>query len=60
MRERHPDATKKETVRAAFYALTDSHDGRPEHARDLHSFAITERAFDDDEQVKRSRLRNKK
>ena len=60
VRERHPHATKKEVVRAAFYALTEGHSGSPEHVRDLHSFAITERAFDDDEPVKRSKLRKKK
>jgi hypothetical protein len=56
VRERHPHATKKEVVRAAFYALTEGH----EHAHDLHSFAITERAFDDDEPVKASKLSKRK
>ncbi len=39
-----PQVTKKEVVRAAFYALTEGHDGSPEHIPNLHSFAITERA----------------
>lgn len=60
VRERHPHVTKKEVVRAAFYALTDSHDGSPERAQDLHSFAITERAPDDDEPVKVTKMRKKK
>jgi hypothetical protein len=60
VRERHPEVTKKEVVRAAFYALTENHGVNHEHAKDLHSFAITERAFDDDEPVKRSKLRKKK
>lgn len=60
VRERHPEVTKKEVVRAAFYALTESQGDTPEHLRDLHSFAITERAPDDDEPVKASKLRKKK
>ena len=32
---------KKEVVRAAFYALTESHGDASEHLRDLHGFAIT-------------------
>lgn len=40
VRERHPEATKKDVVRAAFFALTESHGSSAEHARDLHSFAI--------------------
>lgn len=60
VRERHPHATKKEVVRAAFFALTESHGSSPEHARDLHSFAITERAFDDDEPVKTNKLSKRK
>ncbi|WP_458436917.1 hypothetical protein [Methylorubrum extorquens] len=51
---------KKEVVRAAFYALTESHGDTPEHLRNLHSFAITERAPDDDEPVKATKLRKKK
>ncbi len=60
VRERHPEATKKEVVRAAFYALTESHGETPEHLRDLHGFAITERAPGDDQPVKATKLRKKK
>ncbi|EHP92750.1 MAG: hypothetical protein MIN69_12320 [Methylorubrum extorquens] len=60
VRERHPEATKKEVVRAAFYALTESRGDTPEHLQNLHSFAITERAPDDDEPVKATKLRKKK
>ena len=60
VRERHPEVTKKEVVRAAFYALIENHGANHEHAKDLHSFAITERAFDDDKPVKASKLRKKK
>ncbi|CAX24338.1 protein of unknown function [Methylorubrum extorquens DM4] len=60
VRERHPEATKKEVVRAAFYALTESHGDAPQHLLDLHGFAITERAPDDDEPVKPAKLRRKK
>lgn len=57
VRERHPEATKKEVVRAAFYAVAE---GQGEDHSALHSFAITERAVDDDEPVKAAKLRKKK
>jgi hypothetical protein len=60
VRERHPEVTKKEVVRAAFYALTESHGSNPEHLGDLHSFALTERATEEDEPVKAGKLRRKK
>ena len=44
VREQHPHATKKEIVRAAFYALTHDMDDDPEQAQHLHDFALTERA----------------
>lgn len=48
VREKHPEASKKEVVRAAFHALIDSQsqDGRAIEA--LHSFALAERAPDDE------------
>lgn len=57
VRERHPEATKKEVVRAAFYALAEGQGG--DHG-ELHSFALTERAVDDEEPVKAGKLRKKK
>jgi len=57
VRGRHPEATKKEVVRAAFYALAESQGG--DHG-ELHSFALAERAVDDDEPVKVAKLRKKK
>lgn len=60
VRERYPEATKKEVVRAAFYTLTDNQDINPEYLEALHSFAITERAVDEDEPVKTGKLRKKK
>lgn len=49
VREHHPEATKKQIVRAAFFALTQDapHDG-PQSQR-LHAFALTERAGEDEE-----------
>lgn len=44
VRERHPDATKKQVVRAAFYALTESGETDPETARRLHDFALAQRS----------------
>ncbi len=55
VRQRHPEATKKQIVRAAFYALTQEasqdapHDGQ--QAQQLHAFALTEQASDDEEPV---------
>ncbi|WP_437872054.1 hypothetical protein ACSD7O_07965 [Methylorubrum extorquens] len=60
VRERHPEATKKEVVRAAFYALTEGRDDRHEHLDNLHSFALTERATEEDEPVRSGKLRKKK
>ncbi|WP_232629606.1 hypothetical protein [Methylobacterium sp. Leaf118] len=57
VRERHPEATKKEVVRAAFYALAEGQSG--DHG-DLHNFALTERAVDDEEPMKAAKLRKKK
>lgn len=47
VRDRHPEASKKDVVRAAFYALTggDALDG--EKSRQLHDLAITERVADE-------------
>jgi hypothetical protein len=46
-REKHPDARKKEVVRAAFDALIDSHAGDPEAVKGLHSFALKERGSEE-------------
>lgn len=52
VRERHPDATKKEIVRAAFYALTQNAEqdteADAEQARHLHAFALAERVGEED------------
>jgi hypothetical protein len=60
VRERYPEATKKEVVRAAFYTVTDNEDINPEYLEALHSFAITELAVDEDEPEKSGKLRKKK
>lgn len=49
VRDQHPDATKKQIVRAAFYALTHGVDEDPEQAQHLHAFALTERAGDEED-----------
>jgi hypothetical protein len=46
IRERYPDASKKEIVRAAFYALADASSASDEDLTDLHQFALTERGSD--------------
>jgi hypothetical protein len=49
VRDQHPDATKKEIVRAAFYALTHGVDDDPAQAQHLHAFALTERVCDEED-----------
>jgi hypothetical protein len=49
VRERHPKASKKDIVRAAFYALTSAVEGDVERARRLHDFALMERTDGDSE-----------
>lgn len=56
IRERFPDATKKEIVRAAFYAVTDE-----PSTSELHHFALVERVAEDNEgEVLRVNKRGKK
>ncbi len=60
VRERHPDASKKEVARAAFYALIEVQ-SQSEHGMDeLHSFALAERTPDDEPPVKIGERRKKK
>jgi hypothetical protein len=48
VREKHPEASKKEVVRAAFHALIDSQSQDGQAIEALHSFALAERAPDDE------------
>ncbi len=49
VRKHHPDATKKAIVRAAFYSIIANADADPEASKNLHDFAMAERAADDKE-----------
>jgi hypothetical protein len=49
VREKHPKASKKDIVRAAFYALTSAVDGDLERAQRLHDFALNERTAEEAE-----------
>lgn len=60
VRRKHPDVSKKEIVRAAFYALIESHSTNAEHLSDLHNFAIGERASDEETEAKSRKLRKKR
>lgn len=60
VREKHPQASKKDVVRAAFYALIDSHGADPEHVKGLHAFALNERVSDEGEPTSPGKLRRKK
>lgn len=44
--KKHPKASKKDIVRAAFFALTNPVEGDVERAQRLHDFALNERAGD--------------
>ncbi|AWV19844.1 hypothetical protein A3862_29865 (plasmid) [Methylobacterium sp. XJLW] len=59
VRKQHPDATKKEIVRAAFYALTHDVDNDPEQAQHLHAFALTERAGEEEDAPPPNKSRKK-
>jgi hypothetical protein len=46
VREEHPDASRKEIVRAAFLAVIDNSDANPEKSVQLQNFALSERGGD--------------
>jgi hypothetical protein len=48
VREKHPEASKKHLVRAAFFALIAAHPAVGPGLNEIHSFALAERALDDD------------
>lgn len=64
VRQKHPEASKKEIVRAAFYALTDDITRQPDGAAALQALAIEERAFTDEDTAQgtapRKKLKSKK
>jgi len=61
VREKHPDAHKKEIMRAAFYALTEVSPANDAALPDLHSFALSERGADHaDGEMKLGKKRNKR
>jgi hypothetical protein len=60
IREKFPDASKKEIVRAAFYALAESSTAGSDS--ELHSFALAERIAEEntDEVLRVSKRKKKK
>ncbi|MCJ2113793.1 hypothetical protein MKK64_21740 [Methylobacterium sp. E-025] len=48
IREKHPEASKKEIVRAAFYALAEAPAADGDASADLHGFALSERGADEE------------
>lgn len=62
VRERHPEASKKEIVRAAFYAVTDTPPAGQAATAELHTFALAERVAEDNADVvlKTSKRKKKK
>ncbi|MGE8131136.1 hypothetical protein ACQKQD_29560 [Methylobacterium sp. NPDC080182] len=51
IRERHPEASKKEIVRAAFYAVTEGPTAAESATAELHDFALAERIAEDNADV---------
>lgn len=62
VRERHPEASKKEIVRAAFYAVTESPSAGQAATAELHTFALAERVAEENADVvlKTSKRKKKK
>ena len=46
VKKKHPKASKKDIVRAAFYVVLSHADTRPELSGKLHDFAMNERTRD--------------
>ncbi|WCS28540.1 hypothetical protein LOK46_32010 (plasmid) [Methylobacterium sp. NMS14P] len=51
IRERHPEASKKEIVRAAFHAVTEAPATAEGATAELHDFALAERIAEDNADV---------
>ncbi len=51
IRERYPDAAKKEIVRAAFYAIAETASSDHHGVAELHDFALVERASSDEHET---------
>lgn len=62
IKKRYPDATKKEIVRAALYAVTEAPSADGSVTADLHNFALAERISEEnaDEASRVSRGKKKK
>ncbi|MCJ2096386.1 MULTISPECIES: hypothetical protein [unclassified Methylobacterium] len=52
VREKHPDASKRDIVRAAFYALTEEQSQDLACLAELHGFALVERVSEDERTIK--------
>ncbi|MCJ2057837.1 hypothetical protein MKL09_14885 [Methylobacterium sp. J-048] len=52
VRDRHPDASKKDIVRAAFYALIEEQSQDLACLAELHGFALVERVSEDERTIK--------
>ncbi len=62
IKERYPGATKKEIVRAAFYAVVEAAPAGQDTRSELHNFALTERIAGDnaDEVLRVGKLKKKR
>lgn len=62
IKARYPDATKKEIVRAAFYAVAEAAPAGQDTHSELHNFALTQRISGDnaDEVLRVGKLKKKR
>ncbi|WP_244028262.1 hypothetical protein [Methylobacterium sp. J-090] len=60
VREKHPDVTKKDIVRAAFFALSDGPASNATQSDELHDFALKERGKEDEPAAKPRKAKKKK
>lgn len=60
VREKHPEASKKDIVRAAFYALIEARSQDQLTLDALHRFALAERIPSDEPPLTLGKRRNKK
>ncbi|WP_342106149.1 hypothetical protein [Methylobacterium sp. SI9] len=51
VRKRHPEASKKDIVRAAFFAVTEGSSANQDGTPELHNFALAERVAEDNAEV---------
>lgn len=60
VRKKHPDASKKQIVRAAFFSLIQDANSNSEKSKRLHAFALSERVGDEEDATPPKRPRKER